>query len=164
MELFGILLSIPGAFVLSLLYRSLLLQAAPRFPWIGRVFRPASYAVLALLALELIGLVTIGAPRSRALLGPLYEVLRGLIFFLATPALINLLMLRTGAPMKWYVVAPVCTALAFGLVMLQFFVSEKLYGVEGVERPYRSSYSPARPYASISWRSGGSANKSHKFV
>lgn len=164
MELFGILLTIPGAFVFTLVYRSLLMIVAPRFPWIAKFIRPASYFILSLFALEVIGLVTIGALRSRALVGPLYEPGRAVVFFLATPALINLLVLQQRKVLKWYVVGPVCTALAFALVMLQFQVSEELYGVEGVDRPYRSSYSPATPYSSISCRSEGSANNSHRLV
>jgi len=44
MEIFGILLTIPGAFVFTLVYRSQLLLGAPRFPWIATVFKPASYS------------------------------------------------------------------------------------------------------------------------
>ena len=140
MEVLGILLSIPGAFFLTMIYRFTILQAAPHYPWIRRYLIPVSYFVLGLLALELLALVTIGAKRSQLLVGPLFEIGRAVIFFLGTPALINLIILRDPRRQtwKWYLVGMICAAFAFALVMLQFVVSEQLYGVDGVERPYRS--------------------------
>ena len=161
MELFGLLLSIPGAFFVSVICRFMILQADPHYPWVRRYFQPFAQAILGLLVVELVALATLGSRRSHDLAGPLFEIVRGVVFFFATPALVGLIVLRW--PSKWYVVGPIGMTFAFALILLQFRVSDQVYG-EKVERPYRSSYSPATPYSSISRRLDGKANNSHRFV
>ena len=135
MELFGLLLSIPGAFFMSIICRFVILQADPHYPWIRRFLKPISKGILGLLAVELLAFGMLGPRRVHDLTGPLFEVVRFLVFFLATPALVSLLVLRW--PSKWYVVGPLGAAFAFALILLQFRVSDQVYG-EKVERPYRS--------------------------
>lgn len=94
MELFGIAGSIPFAFLATALYRVLLLKAARRLPWISPVFRVVSYSVLALFGAELVLLATLGAIGSRAIVGPGFSVAHMIVFFLATPALANIILLR----------------------------------------------------------------------
>jgi hypothetical protein len=138
MEIFGIVLSLPSAFILTALYRVLLLKAASRFRWIATIFRPASYVVLGLFAAEVTLLMMFGAVRSRGLMGPIFYVGHLVVFFLGGPALANLLVLRTPSSEvpKWYVVVSLCTLFAFILVLLQYDVSEKLYGIDGNGGPY----------------------------
>jgi cobalamin synthase len=57
------------------------------------------------------------------------------VFFLGTPALANLPLLRT-QPKKWFIVLPFCVAFAFVLMLLQYGVSERLYGINGDDGPY----------------------------
>ena len=138
MELFGIALSLPGAFILTALYRILLLKAASRLPWIAIILRPASYVVLGLFAAEMILLTMFGVVRSRGFVGPMFYVGHLVVFFLGTPALANLLVLRTPSSQdpRWYVVVSLCTVFAFILALLQYDVSEKLYGIDGSDGPY----------------------------
>jgi hypothetical protein len=39
-------------------------------------------------------------------------------------------------PPKWYVVSSLCTVLAFFLVLLEYHVSEQLFGIDGIGGPY----------------------------
>jgi hypothetical protein len=129
-ELFGIALSIPGAFLLSAFYRLVLLRASSRFAWIRPTFIWGSYLVLGLFGLEIILLATVGAVRSQSLIGPLFLTGHLVVFFLGTPALLNILVLPSrGSAAGWYVTAGICTAYAFVLVVLQYSVSESLFGI-----------------------------------
>ncbi len=137
METFGLLLSFPGAMVLSAVYRLLLLKAIERFRWIPSVFTPASFFVFALLAIELALLAKFGAVGSRRLVGPLFSVGHAIVFLLGTPALANLLVFgKSKIAARWYAVVPLCGVLAFLLVFMQYDVSEQLYGLDGSSGPY----------------------------
>jgi hypothetical protein len=135
MELFGMAASIPGTFVLIALYRLVILRVAGRFHGLIAVLRPASYVVLGLFVVELTLLATLGAVRSRALFGPVFITGHMIVFLLGTPALANVFLLRRTVP-KWYVVSSLCSVLAFFLVLLEYHVSEQLFGIDGIGGPY----------------------------
>ncbi len=134
MELFGILFSLPAAFISSVAYRALLLAIVGKVPWIGAVFRPASIAVLTMVAVELILVLSLGAVRLGTLVGPQFEGLHFAIFLLGTPALANLLVLRgrSHRPFGWGIVGSLCMLLALILVIMQYDVFESLHGVDGM--------------------------------
>ncbi len=138
MEMFGIILSIPVAFVASLLYCLFLVKLISGSDNLSRWFRFASYVVLALFAVEIVLLVTLGALRSRGIFGPGFYVAHMCFFFAGPPALANTLILRPGGGFfaKWYVATVLCTTFAFCLVLLQYGVSEALYGIDGDNGPY----------------------------
>jgi hypothetical protein len=138
MELLGIVLSIPVAFVASMLYCLFLARVLLKFERPSRWLRIVSRIVMALFAAELILLVTLGPVRSRGLFGPAFYVAHVIFFFLGTPALANLLVLRPrpGVLGTWYVAGAICTAFAFFLVLLQYTVSESLFGIDGENGPY----------------------------
>ena len=132
MELFGIVLSIPVAFVVSMLYCLFLARIVLRFEKPSQWLRGASYFVLTMFAVEVALLVTLGATRGRDILGRIfYEAHLGLFFF-STPALANVLVLRSRRRFftQWYVAGAICTLFAFVLVLLQYSVSEVLFGIE----------------------------------
>jgi hypothetical protein len=140
MELFGIVLSIPAAFFASTLYCLFLVRVVSKSQRASRWLRIASYAVLALFAVEIVLLVTLGAVRSRGVLGPSFYLAHLIFFFIATPALANSLVLHRsgGFFAKWYVATVLCTIFAFCLVLLQYGVSEALHGIDGENGPYSS--------------------------
>jgi hypothetical protein len=132
MELFGIALSVPVAFVASALYCLLLFKTESRSVRLSHGLRIASYFVFLLFSIEIVLLLTIGAVRSRGLLGPGFYVAHLIILFAGPPALANILVIRSKRPVfaKWYVVAALCTLFAFFLVLLQYSVSESLFGID----------------------------------
>ena len=138
MELFGILFSIPVAFVVSMVYCAILTHTIRRFESLRRSLHVASVVVLAGFLGEVVLLTTLGAVRSRGVIGPAFYVAHTVFFFLGTPALANVLLLRRGAPVmrRWYLAGVVCTGFAFCLVLLQYGVSEALYGIDGTNGPY----------------------------
>jgi hypothetical protein len=144
MEILGIILSVPVAFMASLGYCFLLAKVVCGFETLRRVMWLASIVVLVAVGAELALLVTLGAVRSQALIGPAFYAAHVALFFLGTPALANVLVLRRpGAILRWYWAVPVCTLFAFGLVLLQYGVSEALYGVDGVDGQHIAA--PAAP-------------------
>lgn len=113
MELLGIVISIPVAFAASTLYSFLLSKFVFRRTLLSRLLRISSYVVLGLFASEVVLLETIGAVRSRGLLGPGFYSTHLLLFFLCPPALANVLVLRPkrGVPGSWWVAGALCTIL-----------------------------------------------------
>ena len=88
--------------------------------------------------MEVLLLVTVGAVRARTILGPRFYAAHVALFFLGTPALANILVLRKGAGLlsRWYTAVPLCTGFALVLVLLQYGVSEALYGIDGDNGPF----------------------------
>ena len=105
MELFGIVLSVPVAFVMSRSYCALLAKVVCRHEGLRRFLSLASLCVLGLFLLEIVLLLTLRAVRSRAMVGLCFYAAHVAFFFLGTPALANALVLRNAAwPVgRWYV-------------------------------------------------------------
>jgi hypothetical protein len=141
MELFGIVLSVPVAFVASLVYCFILTRVIVRFPTASRWLWWMSAGILAWFCIEVALLVTMGAVGARRFLGPGFYAAHIALFFLGTPALANVLMLRERAGLlgRWYAAVPLCTAFALVLVLLQYGVSEALYGIDGGNGPFSQS-------------------------
>lgn len=136
MEIFGILFSIPAAFIASGLYCLFLDRFVRNVDWASRWFRVGAYCVLAAFVTESALLLTLGAVRSRGLIGPTFSVVHFAVFLLGTPALANLLVLRRRFAGAFGVAILLCTVFAFSLVLLQYGVDETLYGIDGVGGPY----------------------------
>jgi hypothetical protein len=132
MELFGIALSVPVAFVASMLYCLFLDRVVLKFDGPRRWLLFTSYFVLVVFAAELVLLLTLDAVRSGAILGRTFYVVHLTLFFLGVPSLANFLLLRQRREFveRWYVAGVLCTVFAFFLVLLQYSVSESLYGIE----------------------------------
>ncbi len=162
MEFLSIILSVPVAFLVSMVYCGLLVKAARRSergtvydkgrrrakPLIGKVVRMivrarhsiyhVSLLVLGMIVVEMLLLATLGVVRSRAVVGPSFYLLHVACFFLGTPALGNVLILAGRGPLaaRKYIAVALCTILASFLILLQYSVSEALYGLDGSGGPY----------------------------
>lgn len=131
MEIFGIVLSIPVAFVASAVYCFLLSRFVVRRDVPRRALWFTSAALMIVFGFEVALLITIGAVQSQAIIGPGFYAAHLAIFFLGPPVLANVLILpKPGGALRWYWAVPLCTLFAFALVLLQIGVSEALYGVE----------------------------------
>jgi len=82
--------------------------------------------------------VTVGPLTLRAVIGSAYYPIHVLFFFLSVPSLANIMQIQKTVPFvrKWYVTALACAIFALCVVLLQYEVSEVLYGVNGTEGPY----------------------------
>ena len=133
MELFGIILSIPGAFVVSTIYRRLLLIVRSKWPVIAAPLTAISWIVLAGILIEWALLLLHGAVETRLLVGAAFYPAHLIVFALGTPALINVLLLPNpdSRRARWIRTVPLATVLAFILVVQQYTVFEALYGIDG---------------------------------
>jgi len=138
MDFLGVLLSIPASFIASAIYCVLLEKFISRSLRLSQWFRAGSYIILAGLVIELLLLIIFGAVRSRTYLGPGFYVAHSIFFYFGTPALANLLVLRKrgGVFKLWFLTPILCSAFAFFLVILEYAVSETLYGVKGMGGPF----------------------------
>jgi hypothetical protein len=136
-ELFAIVGAIPAAFAAAAVYSSLLrfLSVPPKLKkalvWLSGV-------VLAGLLVEWTLLALIGVLALRAALGPVFEILHLALFLSAIPALVHVLVFTRpdSAISGWLAVAALSAALALPVVLIQYGVSEALYGVDGSGGPY----------------------------
>jgi len=137
MELFGVLFAIPAAFIAVTIYVHLVRRVLAH-PFISRVTFWLSAAVLAGLLAEWGALLTVGALRSRAIVGSAFYPLHTVLFLLSLPALANLLLIKRDDTISqpWFRVALLCSALALPVVLTQYVVAEALYGVDGTGGPY----------------------------
>lgn len=138
MEVFGIILSVPVAFLANILYCFFLSRVVVGRETLRRLMWRVSLGVLAAFAIEVTLLLTLGSIRARTLLGPGFSVGHVILFFLGPPALANVLVLYKGRKrsVPWYAAVPFCTIFAFVLVLLQYSVSEALYGIDGTTGPF----------------------------
>jgi hypothetical protein len=139
MELFGIILSVPIAFVISMAYCAFLANVVRRLDFARRLLFVVSLILLGLFLIELLLLAIFGAVHSRAAVGPGFYVAHVFFFFVGVPALGNVLVLPISGPIlgRWYFAGAICTLFVVLLVLLQYGVSEALYGVDGIDGPYR---------------------------
>jgi hypothetical protein len=138
MELFGIVLAIPAAFIASAIYAALLQRLVRDRARLSGALRAGGGVVLALLLAEGIAVVSTGAVRCRELLGPVFWVTHQALFVLGVPALVTRMALQPGRPWwsRWFVAAAAGAVLALAVVLLQYEVSEKLFGINGTEGPF----------------------------
>lgn len=132
MEIFGIILSVPAAFVASLIYSSLLSRiVGPRALW-RALFQRASAVILGLLALEVVALLIFGAARCQRTSGGLFYAIHLTLFLLSVPSLAGLLTLRnrSGWLGKTVVIGAICSVFALAVVLLQYGVSDAIFGPE----------------------------------
>jgi hypothetical protein len=130
MELFGIILSIPAALIASSLYIALIRRLVGRFPSLCTPLILGGGAVLVTFTIEAVLLLTIGAVKSQALVGTVFYGVHLSVFFLGVPALANVLILRRRERVTIRRAIALCTVFAFILVLIQYNVTEALYGVE----------------------------------
>ena len=141
MELFGIMASVPVALTFCMLYCLAVVKFISKLRRLSYILKFVSILVLAVFVVEIVLLITVGSVRSRAFFGPGFYITHIVLFFLGPPALANVLLLRIGGRMasQWYTAGFICTVFAFILVLLQYTVSESLYGIDGKGGPYSSA-------------------------
>lgn len=94
MESLGILLSVPGAFIASVIYAAILAKVAHKLPMLIDQLRMGSYAVLLAALGEFITTSLIGPIRFREIIGSSYYPIHVLIFLLTLPAIATIMRLQ----------------------------------------------------------------------
>jgi len=130
-ELFGIVLVVPAAFVASVIYSRVVRFVLNRWPLSG-VALWGSVAVLAFLVVEWAALALVGPVQLQRATGGAFFPLHLAVFFLSTPALANVLVVKHRETWlgSWFAIGVICAALALVVVLTQYGISEALYGVD----------------------------------
>lgn len=136
-EIFGIILAIPAAFIASTIYAVSMRWLTSKIPWLANPVLIVSIAVLAGLAIEWCLLLVIGTMRIREIIGSAFYALHLTVFFLSIPGLANIIILRraTGGFWRLLMVGACCAALTLPIALTQVAVSAVLYGVDGSGGP-----------------------------
>jgi hypothetical protein len=129
-ELFGIVLAVPAAFVASAVY-SLALRFVLRRWRLAGVALWCSVGVLTGLVLEWVALAIYGPVRLQEATRGAFFPFHSVVFFLSIPALASVLVVKRGDTWlgSWIVVGVICAGLALPVVLTQYVVSEALYGI-----------------------------------
>lgn len=132
MEMFGAILAIPVSFVSSGLYSVFLFAFIKPHAKLSTFLFWPSLVVLTALSWEIVLTILVGPKGLEELMGPTYFRIHVGIFFLSVPSLVNAIALqrRFSIISKWYIIAPACSILTILIIMLQFYVTDILFGID----------------------------------
>jgi hypothetical protein len=140
MEIFGIILSIPAAFIASIIYAFIIRKATIKLPFLILPLLWVSVFVLIIGLLEFCGIASFGALKLSEAIGTLYYPIHIVLFFLTLPALATIMRLqnRFGILSKWYAIGSLCAVIGLCIVLQQYVVSEALFGIDGTGGIYKN--------------------------
>lgn len=132
MEMFGIMFSLPVAFGSSAIYSFFLFRFVKPRARLSKTLMAASLMVLSFWLIELVSVVFFGGARLSVLIGPAFYITHLVLFFLAVPSLATVMVLQPASQFlaRWYFAAAICTFFALIVVLLQYGVSEAIFGIE----------------------------------
>ena len=138
MEMYGIILSIPAAFLCGSIYAILIGKIIKKWNKSIVSLQWMSVVILALVLFEVVGVTVIGTLKLREIIGVAYYQIHILLFFSTLPSVVNIMKIQKQIPFlsRWYIIGIACALIGFGIVILQYGVSEALYGINGNEGPY----------------------------
>jgi uncharacterized membrane protein len=117
MESLGIILSVPSAFIASIVFSAILGKVTHKLPNL---------------------IYPIGPIQLQEISGNVYYPLHVVIFLLTLPALSGIMRLQKKFEKlsKWYSIGCFCAVVGLLIVLQQYVVSEAFFGVDGVGGPY----------------------------
>jgi hypothetical protein len=138
MEVFGIIFSVPVIFAASNIYVFIIGKVIARPRFLAGPLWWISVLLVAMAILESICAMALGPVRLREIIGPSYYGVHVTLFVLAVPGLVNIMKLqeRIRFLTKWYVIGTSSALFGLCVILLQYAVSEGLYGIDGMGGPY----------------------------
>ena len=132
MEIFAIGLSVPGSFAAGIVYSFIIGKVTSRWKILAPPLLWLSGAVLILFVIETAGVALAGVLRLRDAVGPSFYWIHLALFFFTLPSLVNVMRIQQSIPLlsKWYVIGPLCAVVGLFVVLLQYHVSETLFGAD----------------------------------
>lgn len=132
MELFGIMFSVPAAFVTSAVYAVLVRRfVAGRSPF-DRALLWVSAVIVGVWAIEFLYVVALLVSNQGNSIQLIPYSIHLVLFFLIVPSTANIVQFQKTWPFvsKWYFTAAICTFTALVAVLLQYTVSEAIFGID----------------------------------
>jgi len=138
MEMLGLVIAFPAVLIANVVYAFLVRLSLSRVQTIKRPVIWLSWAVLALLVIDILLVSTIGPIPVRGYFGPSYWAVHLLIVLLGAPALTNALLIHGGSRwyQQWYFAAGISFVLGMFLVFFMVGVGDALFGPDGIGGPY----------------------------
>lgn len=140
MELFGIILSIPAAFIASVIFAFIIRKITIKLQYLVLPLLWVSTFVLVIGILEFCCLLVLGTLKLSEAIGSLYYPIHTAVFFLMLPSLVTIMRLqnRFSILSKWYAIGSLCAVIGLCIVLQQYFVSEALFGIDGTSGAYKN--------------------------
>src|ERR1700690_3400101 len=134
MELYGIILSVPMAFVASSIYSGIIKRLTMKWEFLTTPILWLSVLSLSLIIMEFLGMSKFGTIKLQETIGQLYYPIHVCLFLSALPSLVNVMRRQGKSPFlsKWYVIGITFAFCGLCVVLMQYTVFESLYGVDGV--------------------------------
>jgi len=131
MELFGIAFSVPAAFVTSAVYAIVIRKLVAGKSPFDRALFWFSAVIIGVWTIEFLIVVALLASGQQNGIQHIPYSVHSVLFFLVVPALANIIQLQKAVPFfkRWYLTASACTFLALHAVLLQYAVSEAIFGI-----------------------------------
>jgi hypothetical protein len=138
MEMLGLAIAFPAVFIANVAYALLVRLSLSRVQRVKRSITRLSWAILALLVIDMLLVSTMGPIQARGDFGPSFWALHLLIVSLGAPALTNVLLIHGGSRWyhQWYFAAGISFVLGMFLVFFMVGVGDALFGPDGVGGPY----------------------------
>jgi hypothetical protein len=138
MEMLGLAIAFPAVLIANVAYALLVRLSLSRVRTIKRSIIWLSWAVLALLVIDILVVSTIGPIQARGYFGPSYWALHLLIVLLGAPALTNVLLIHGGSRWyhQWNFAAGISFVFGMFLVFFMVGVGDALFGPDGIGGPY----------------------------
>jgi hypothetical protein len=136
MEVFGILFSFPIAMIASAIYMYLLGKTVRKTRTVSIILIWLSISILLTFSFELICVLVFGSVNIRQTIGPSFYKIHLYLFLATTPAMANLFALRLVFKRSFWIGALACGFIGMTSAVLQYAVSESLFGEDGKSGPY----------------------------
>ena len=138
MELYAIVFSVPMSFIMSITYGFIIGKITTKWSFLIVPVLWISCMVLIFLIAEFFGVFIVGVIKLREVIGTSYYSIHSFLFFFTLPSLVNIMRLQTRIRFlsKWYVMGSICAFFGLCIVVLQYYVFEILYGIDGMGGPY----------------------------
>jgi hypothetical protein len=141
METCGMLLAFPVTATACTVYSALTIYVLSRWRPLRLFLTAGSVCVLVLCVVEAVILWRNGVLGARGKLGPSFETLHAIVFFLTPPAVANLVVFLPNPPSRDLLIVAVATFIvAIALVFWNISVQQTLYGPDGTGGPYSTTF------------------------
>ena len=141
MELFGIMLGIPVALVVSTVYTNFVIRTYEKSGFIFKAQRVLPYFIIPLLILEVVVLVSMGAFAAHQKFGGWFDWMHTANLFLGSAAVVNLVVAvfrrfeqNSSYPFTRFTACSVCFVMMIVSMFTNIYVYEDTYGVDGMGR------------------------------
>lgn len=131
--LYVILVAMPISFVAGSVYCVIIKRLTIKWKFLINPILLISALILSLVLLDFLGVAIFGVIKLQEITGQSYLPIHAFLPSLALPSLVNVMSLQKKINFlsMWYVIGIACALFGLGFVLLGYYISESLYGING---------------------------------